>query len=649
MGRLSKRQKQSKDMCKLFNRRKEYARKCLQCWDSNLNSFNDWDLGNTKGRTRSVEENKLILLSLKMLLSIEIDTVKLGNLSVHDISWTKLEKLVAKNMHVNHDYVKQLRTSLFEDGDIIDFGWSGNVDSPQKDDDNNDEAEDHDAIDEQCVLTKHQVQLIVDEIDLQHSLGETITRHKIQKWLLNEHNIPLSKWTIGRYFDRAGLKYSPIKKKQRNKGKYRDDLLRDFLIELNYLYSHMNDEDCNYILCFTDESYCYQNHSAKNSYVHKDSVINKSTSKGERLIILHAITDKVPIAELDDNGYPICDLFQGDGENDNPKFYKRPDGKLTAECMWKASIRTGDYHDNMNSEMFYQWVVNKLVPTFEKLNRGKQMVLILDNAAYHHKREIGNLGSMKKIELKKVCDDNNVEHIDIPINEKRMTVLHEDSSIAAHIQGDGYCRVYLNSGVDVFARASSKNPMIPSVDELKLAIIHYLSIHKPEVLECQVEKFLKERGHRILWTPPYSPDLQPIELFWAAGKNYVAYNYSNGMKMRKIVELLRKGWYGDYPTANVGNDINNLSRKLPTKIDGLFRKVVKMANEKFIPMCPGLSGTLGDLVIDRDHEANYDGLPIDMLIEDLVGLDDDLDAFNIDESGLELFPNDAENIENFAW
>ena len=77
---------------------------------------------------------------------------------------------------------------------------------------------------------------------------------------------------------------------------------------------------------------------------------------------------------------------------------------------------------------------------------------------------------MKESELKTVCEKHNVEHIDIPTNEKRMTVLHEHSNIAAHIHGDGYCRVNLNSDVDVFARALSKHPMIPTVDDK----LHYL-------------------------------------------------------------------------------------------------------------------------------------------------------------------------------
>ena len=53
----------------------------------------------------------------------------------------------------------------------------------------------------------------------------------------------------------------------------------------------------------------------------------------------------------------------------------------------------------MNSDMFMQWVRNKLVPTFERVYPGQKMILGADNAPYHHKREIGVLGALKKKKL----------------------------------------------------------------------------------------------------------------------------------------------------------------------------------------------------------------------------------------------------------
>jgi DDE superfamily endonuclease len=142
--------------------------------------------------------------------------------------------------------------------------------------------------------------------------------------------------------------------------------------------------------------------------------------------------------------------------------------------------------------------------------------------------------------------------------------------IAAHIQGEDNRRVNLNNNVDVFSRASTRYPMIPTSDELQYAISNYLAIHRKELLECKVERILKQHGHEIVWTLPYSPDLQPIELFWAAGKNHVANNHKFGRKMKEVVELLREGWYG--AKAKEGED--DEFKKKACRVDHFLKKAI---------------------------------------------------------------------------
>jgi hypothetical protein len=90
------------------------------------------------------------------------------------------------------------------------------------------------------------------------------------------------------------------------------------------------------------------------------------------------------------NGVPVCDLRWS---GDTPHPTARSDGLLTCELLWKAQSASGDYHNNMNSDMFMKWTAEKLVPTFDKLYPGKKMVLVCDNAPYHHKQENGSLAS----------------------------------------------------------------------------------------------------------------------------------------------------------------------------------------------------------------------------------------------------------------
>ena len=97
------------------------------------------------------------------------------------------------------------------------------------------------------------------------------------------------------------------------------------------------------------------------------------------------------MCDYEDNTTPVDDL-EWTGDTCHPK--DRTDGKLTCKTLWVAQSHTGDYHDNMTSEMFMQWVQKRLCPCFAKKYPGKKMGLITDNAPYHHAREIGSIGAL---------------------------------------------------------------------------------------------------------------------------------------------------------------------------------------------------------------------------------------------------------------
>ena len=64
--------------------------------------------------------------------------------------------------------------------------------------------------------------------------------------------------------------------------------------------------------------------------------------------------------------------------------------------------------------------------------------------------------------------------------------------------------------------------------------------YRTVVADYKIDKIAKAAGHSILRTPPYHPELQPIETCWAVVKNHVAQH--NDCTMKKVFILLEEGF-----------------------------------------------------------------------------------------------------------
>lgn len=71
------------------------------------------------------------------------------------------------------------------------------------------------------------------------------------------------------------------------------------------------------------------------------------------------------------------------------------------------------------------------------------------------------------------------------------------------------------------ARFKKNAPAGPNIKQKKAAVKTYLKKH-PGLSLTQTDELMQAGGHEVLWTPPYMPDLQPIELLWAKVKGAVA-------------------------------------------------------------------------------------------------------------------------------
>ncbi len=165
--------------------------------------------------------------------------------------------------------------------------------------------------------------------------------------------------------------------------------------------------------------------------------IQKPTGKGERLIIINAITK--------DSWVP------------------------GAKLVFKSSRKTGDYHGQMNYELFTKWFTEMLLP-----NIPKNSLIIMDNASYHN-----------------VLSDNSDP---------------TPSSSKAHI-----FKWLQERGASIYD------------DMLKAELVQIMEnmVTSPTFA---LDDIAVDKGHKVLRTPPYHPELQPIEVCWGVVKNAIARN-----------------------------------------------------------------------------------------------------------------------------
>ena len=178
-----------------------------------------------------------------------------------------------------------------------------------------------------------------------------------------------------------------------------------------------------HVCVYMDKSFIHTNHSIRKGFYKEDQRANRSNSKGRRLVILHAITRDGPLCSINKTGHPVdtCEWGETGKETDTPHTTEPPPPDLlTAELLWVAHSYCGDYHNNMNPELFIKWTKKRLVPTFKKLYPGKEMILILNNAPYHHKRGIPSLTGLPKKDLISLIADSmgdRDKHLLLPFSE----------------------------------------------------------------------------------------------------------------------------------------------------------------------------------------------------------------------------------------
>ena len=120
MPHVSKRRRHSQSLQATKKRKERKA----NMWKQQLEVFSELqeELKNPKGRSRTLEENKFILLALLRELRQRVQSMNDGHLHPSEITWTSIEERVAMDFCVWRPHLTKLRRNFLNDGVVVVFG-----------------------------------------------------------------------------------------------------------------------------------------------------------------------------------------------------------------------------------------------------------------------------------------------------------------------------------------------------------------------------------------------------------------------------------------------------------------------------------------------------------------------------------------------
>lgn len=217
--------------------------------------------------------------------------------------------------------------------------------------------------------------LVRQYIRSQNLKGRHVSVDLVRNYLANtspDYNFPTT--TLWRTLSRWGFTYGTGKRRSALKE-------RDYVIlsRRRYLRQKRLNRQSNGSLLrpevYLDETFINKNHSNQFTwYFDEDGPdVNKPAGKGERLIVVNAIT------------------LEGWVNN--------------AQLVFEAKKRTGDYHGQMDWDNFSAWFTKQLLP-----NIPENSIIIMDNASYHNTTEESTFpkSNARKESLRKWLDDKGI-------------------------------------------------------------------------------------------------------------------------------------------------------------------------------------------------------------------------------------------------
>jgi len=323
----------------------------------------------------------------------------------------------------------------------------------------------------------------------------------IQQQLLEEEAVVVSDFILRRWLHELGYAFGDKTWIGALTPQYRDARIRAFIWE--YAKALRLQLAGTHVIVYLDESYIHAAHQMKKGWhpiagPHKSNETQGDADTGKRLIILHAMTRD-----------GMLDMEDAVGSNFLHEV--TPTAQFVFEA---ASFDNSDYHNTIDGDAFTLWAKNRLLPAFHALYPGKKMIIVTDNASYHKPRDFDWITPYKmcKAECASFLESQGLT---------QFTVEQEDGTTA------------------VFPRRTwqlhARNKAAPSLKQLQFAVKSHLQQH-PTINRTKIDKLLQPLGHSIVWTPPFVPEVQPIELVWAYVKTAVAQQYT----LRRSINTTRQ-------------------------------------------------------------------------------------------------------------
>jgi hypothetical protein len=161
------------------------------------------------------------------------------------------------------------------------------------------------------------------------------------------------------------------------------------------------------------------------------------------------------------------------------------------------------------------------------------------------------------------------------------------------------------------AAPKSKINGIPSVEELRDALRAWLMVEKPEFLLTDLQDWCLHNNMVLIFTFPYGPATQPIELVWSALKHNVGDLFHWNRDAVGLMSDVRKVWVTKSGLLQEGAGDNPQALKY-------IGKAIKWSNKEILPKLSDyyVSGTLGSLELSDagkklvDRWTTDDGLTL---------------------------------------